>query len=36
MLGAVSIPLAYVERTVYMMVHGTETSHHDAVLSPVS
>ncbi len=31
-----SIPLAYVERTVYTLVHGTETPHHHAVFSPVS
>lgn len=32
----VSIPLAYVERMRYIMGYGTETPHHDAVLSPVS
>lgn len=31
-----SIPIAYVERTMYIMVHGTETSHHCAVLPSLS
>lgn len=31
-----SIPLTYVERMGYMMVHGHEASHHHAVFPPVS
>ncbi len=30
-----SIPLAYVERMGYMMLHGTEATHHHAVFPPV-
>jgi len=31
-----SIPLAYVERMGYRMVHEHEAPHHDAVFPPVS